>query len=111
MAYLAGGDKACPKERVEVIGGQKVAIIDDFRIAEKWSGGRKQRLWKGSQDKGHSAELFEFINAIQNGEVAPIPWDELRSTTLASILALCSLRDGEPHDVNPSMSRYLREVA
>ena len=31
IAYLSGGDKAVPKERIEVLGGGKMAIIDDFR--------------------------------------------------------------------------------
>lgn len=96
VAYLAGGDKACPKERVEVFGGGRIAIIDDFRIAEAWSSGKKHRLWKGGQDKGHAAELQAFIGAIQKGGGGPITWEELRSTTLASILAVQSLRDGCP---------------
>ncbi len=31
IAYLAGGDKSYPKERVEVLGGERLAVIDDFR--------------------------------------------------------------------------------
>jgi predicted dehydrogenase len=96
VAYLAGGDKACPKERVEVFGGGKVAVIDDFRTAEGWAGGRRTRLWKGTQDKGHGAELDAFIGAIRNGMNSPIAWEELRSTTLASLLAVQSLREGRP---------------
>ncbi|MBP62406.1 MAG: alcohol dehydrogenase [Planctomycetaceae bacterium] len=100
VAYLSGGDKACPKERVEVFGGGRSAIIDDFRIAQAWSGGKKQRLWKGTQDKGHEAELRAFIDAIRCGGEAPISWDELRSTTLASILAVQCLRAGHPLDID-----------
>lgn len=99
MAYLAGGDKAFPKERVEVFGGGKVAVIEDFRSAEGWSGGKRRRLWKGTQDKGHKAELEAFVQAVANGGVAPIPWAEIRSTTLASILAVRSLREGIPFEV------------
>lgn len=99
VAYLAGGDSAYPKERVEVFGGGKIGIIDDFRTAEAWSGGGQRKLWKGKQDKGHSAELEAFIHAIRNGGDAPISWEGLRSTTLASILAVQSLREGYPLDV------------
>jgi predicted dehydrogenase/threonine dehydrogenase-like Zn-dependent dehydrogenase len=95
VAYLAGGDKAFPKERVEVFGGGKVAVIDDFRLAEVWSGGKRKRLWKGGQDKGHLAELQAFISAILKGGAAPISWTDLRSATLASILAMQSLRTGQ----------------
>lgn len=109
VAYLAGGDKACPKERVEVFGGGKVAIIDDFRIAEAWSGGKRRKLWKGSQDKGHQAELAAFINAIRVGGDAPISWEELRATTLASILAVRSLREGMPIDLLSSRESAVHE--
>ncbi len=100
VAYLAGGDKAFPKERVEILGGNRVGIIDDFRVAEGWRDGKKRKLWSGTQDKGHAAELAAFVQAIQDGGQAPIAWNELRSTTLASILAVHSLRQGMPFDNN-----------
>ena len=31
VAYLAGGDRGFPKERVEVIGGGRVGVIEDWR--------------------------------------------------------------------------------
>lgn len=102
VAYLAGGDKAFPKERVEVFGGGKVAVIDDFRSAEVWTGGRRKRLWKGKQDKGHAAELKSFVTAAVDGGEAPIPWSDTRSTTAASILAVRSLREGVPVELSSS---------
>lgn len=100
VGYFAGGDKAFPKERVEVFGGGRVGIIDDFRTAVGWSGGRRQKLWKGAQDKGHGAELIAFTDAIRSGSDAPISWQELRATTLASILAVQILREGHPLHVS-----------
>ena len=100
VAYLAGGDKAFPKERVEIFGGGNVAVIDDFRTAELWSGGKRKRVWKGGQDKGHQAELQAFVDAILQGGEAPISWTDLRSTTLASILATRSLREGLAFNVS-----------
>jgi hypothetical protein len=32
IAYLAGGDKAFPKERVEVVGGGRIAVIEDLKV-------------------------------------------------------------------------------
>jgi predicted dehydrogenase/threonine dehydrogenase-like Zn-dependent dehydrogenase len=109
VAYLAGGDKAFPKERIEVFGGGKVAVIDDFRTAAGWAGGRHKKLWKGAQDKGHTAELNAFIGAIRNGTAAPISWEEIRSTTLASLLAVRSLRDGQPAEIS-SIARASAQV-
>ena len=41
IAYLAGGDSALPKERIEVFGGGRSAVIDDFRAVELFAGGRR----------------------------------------------------------------------
>ena len=111
IAYLAGGDKACPKERVEVIGDGKVAVIDDFRSAVGWSGGKRKKLWRGAQDKGHTAELNAFVQAVADGDGSPIDWAELRATTLASILAVRSLREGYPIDMVESVSLSRSQAA
>jgi predicted dehydrogenase/threonine dehydrogenase-like Zn-dependent dehydrogenase len=98
VAYLAGGDKAFPKERIEVIGGGRVAVIDDFRSVTTCANGTtKLQSWR-QQDKGHSAEISAFAKALSGGP-APISWEHLRAVTLASILAVRSLREGTPFDL------------
>ncbi|HEY1343146.1 MAG TPA: bi-domain-containing oxidoreductase [Bryobacteraceae bacterium] len=99
IAYLAGGDKAFPKERVEVMGGGRLAVIDDFREVITSSGGKtkKSRAW--GQDKGHRAEVTEFARILAEGGISPIPWTELRAVSLASILAVRSIREGMPFEV------------
>jgi len=99
VAYLAGGDKSFPKERIEVIGDGRVAVIDDFRTVITCRGGRTLRTKLRGQDKGHRAEIAAFADALTGGGPAPIPWRELRAVTLASILAVRSLREGVPFDV------------
>jgi predicted dehydrogenase len=100
IAYLAGGDKVYPKERIEVFGGGRIAVIDDFRAVTTCTGGRmRQQKWK-QQDKGHRAEVRAFAKALREGGPAPISWAELRAVTLASILAVQSLREGLPIDLN-----------
>ena len=100
VAYLAGGDKAYPKERVEVLGGGRLAVIEDFRDVVTATGGRVKRRRGWGQDKGHRAELEEFTKAVTGGGHAPIPWEDLRSTTLASILARRSIAEGMPLDLS-----------
>lgn len=102
IGYLAGGDKAFPKERVEVIGAGVVAVIDDFREVVTCSKGRTRRHRLGGQDKGHKAEIAAFALGIRSGRW-PIPWKELHAVTLASILAVRSLREGVPFDVPASV--------
>jgi predicted dehydrogenase/threonine dehydrogenase-like Zn-dependent dehydrogenase len=100
IAYLAGGDKAFPKERVEVLGGGRLAVIEDFREVVTSKGGKikKSRGWQ--QDKGHRAEVAEFARVLAEGGTSPIPWEELRAVCLASILAVRSIREGVPFEVH-----------
>ncbi|MFH1116231.1 MAG: Gfo/Idh/MocA family oxidoreductase, partial [Pseudomonadota bacterium] len=99
IAYLANGDKAYPKERVEVFGGGRVAVIDDFRRVELCAGGKIKRHKSRSQDKGHRAEIQAFAEALVHGGEPPISWEEIRSVSLASILAVRSIREGVPFDI------------
>jgi len=88
IAYLANGDKSFPKERVEVFCAGKVAVLDDYRRLELISGGRKKTYRSAfRQDKGHQAAWTVFVNAIQNGTEAPIPYSQLIAVSKTAILA------------------------
>jgi predicted dehydrogenase len=95
VSYQSGGDKAFPGERLEVFGGGKVATIDHWGTIELWSDGRR-RTANGNHDKGHSAEFKAFLDVVRDGGGWPIPWEEIRATTVASLAAVRSLREGEP---------------
>jgi predicted dehydrogenase len=99
IAYLAGGDRSFPKERVEVLGGGQMAVIEDFLEVVFSKNGRlkRKRLWR--QDKGHQAEIDAFAQVLTQGGDAPISWEELRAVTLASILAVRSIREGVPLEI------------
>ncbi len=99
IGYLAGGDKAYPKERIEVIGGGRVAVIDDFRSVTTVAGGHERTKKFAAQDKGHAAELEAFMRALREGSPAPVSWAEIRAASLAAILAVRSLREGVPFDI------------
>ncbi len=96
IAYLAGGDKSFPKERIEVIGGNRIGIVDDFRRITTCRNGKTKRTRWARQDKGHAGCVVAFAQAVRQGDVSPISWNELESTTLASLLAVRSLREGMP---------------
>jgi predicted dehydrogenase/threonine dehydrogenase-like Zn-dependent dehydrogenase len=99
IGYLSGGDRAFPKERVEVFGGGRVAVIDDFREVILCSGGRTKRSRGWQQDKGHRAEVEAFARVLTAGGAPPIPWAELRAVTRATLGAVQSLRSGLPVEV------------
>ncbi|WP_222435461.1 bi-domain-containing oxidoreductase [Allorhodopirellula solitaria] len=94
IGYLAGGDRAMSKERVEVLGGGKMAVIDDFRRVELASGGKVNTI-KTTSGKGHLEEVQAFAQGMRKGRW-PIEWSELLSTSWASIAAVQSLREGIP---------------
>jgi predicted dehydrogenase/threonine dehydrogenase-like Zn-dependent dehydrogenase len=93
LVYSGSGDSQMPKERLEVFGSGVAATLDDFRRLDVYRGG-KRRTWKSAQDKGHRAEIAEFLAAVR-GEVAVSHATYVESTRLTLALAE-SLRTGMP---------------
>jgi predicted dehydrogenase len=93
VIYLANGDKAFPKERVEVFTAGRVAVLDDFRNLELVHQGRRNVIRSRlRQDKGHKAEWESFSAAITAGRPAPIPYDHLFGVTEATFAAVEAIR-------------------
>ena len=85
ISYLANGDKSFSKERLEVFGGGRVAVLEDFRRLELIQGGKKKVLRTFlRQDKGHRGEWEAFAAAIKNATESPIPFREVVSTMMAT---------------------------
>ena len=102
VSYLANGDKAFPKERVEVFKAGRVAVLDDFRTLELvFNGKRKVFHSRLRQDKGHSREWRAFAAAIQSGGPAPIPYDQLFGVMNATFSSLEALRTGIKAPISP----------
>jgi predicted dehydrogenase/threonine dehydrogenase-like Zn-dependent dehydrogenase len=103
ITYVANGDKSFSKERLEVFGGGRVAVLEDFRSLELVSHGRKQRIHsRFRQDKGHRAECAAFANAIRAGGTSPIPFEEIVGSTLATLRAAQSLASGTAAAIDAS---------
>ena len=101
ISYLANGDRAYSKERLEVFGGGAVAVLEDFRRLELVRHGRKQTFRSPfRQDKGHRGELQAFAAAVCGRGEPPIPFDEIVSTTLATLRAAESRSSGQPIEVD-----------
>jgi predicted dehydrogenase len=104
ITYVANGDMAFPKERLEIFGGGTTAVLDDFRRLELVHRGRKKvHKSRLRQDKGHQDECNAFIAAIRKGGPLPIPFEELLATTLTTFAIEKSLRSGEPVVVDLGM--------
>ncbi|HYN85330.1 MAG TPA: bi-domain-containing oxidoreductase [Pyrinomonadaceae bacterium] len=99
VAYLAEGDRALAKERVEIYGEGRTFVLEDFRAAATYAGGRERRTRLRSQDKGQRDEIRAVAEAVARGGPAPIPLAELAATTRATFRILDSLRTGRPEEV------------
>jgi polar amino acid transport system substrate-binding protein len=95
IAYLAEGDRALQKERVEIFGGGRTFVIEDFRDGVAYRDGRETRTHLRAQDKGRREEVRAVCEALRTGGPAPIPLRELAATTRATFRILDSLRTGE----------------
>ena len=96
VSYLANGDKAFPKERVEVFSSGHVAVLDDFRKLETFRNSRRKTYRSRlRQDKGHLGEWESFRDAILQKGPPPIQYTDLFGVTRATFAAIRSLRIGE----------------
>jgi predicted dehydrogenase len=92
ISYFANGPKTLPKEYIEVYSSGSTAIIRDFKEVEIYGGKNtiRKKLW--SQDKGQKIMVQSFIDAIIQGGVLPISFDEIYAITLTTFKILESLR-------------------
>jgi hypothetical protein len=83
--YFANGNKALPKERLEVFADGRVLQLDNFRKLKGygWPGFCKMNLWR--QDKGQAACAAAYVNAVKNGGDPPIALDELLEVSRVTI--------------------------
>ena len=95
--YLANGDRAFAKERIEVFGGGAVAVLDDFRKLEMARFGKKRSvLSRWQQDKGHRAEWQAFAKCLREGGPEPISFESIVSSTLTTFCIQKSRASGQP---------------
>jgi polar amino acid transport system substrate-binding protein len=94
LLYLANGDGAISKEYLEVHGGGRSAIMDNFRQVTL-ARGRKTKVEKFDGDKGHAEEVQQTLAAMKNHTAMPISFQSLYDTTLVTLAAMESLATGE----------------
>ncbi|MGC8989466.1 MAG: bi-domain-containing oxidoreductase [Verrucomicrobiia bacterium] len=92
IVYTALGDPCLPKERIEVSGGGRSAVIDDFAGVELWRDGKRVRRERFAQDKGQVNEIEAWVKGLKNGK-SPIPFCEIMNVHQACFAALRSMRD------------------
>jgi predicted dehydrogenase len=92
LVYTAGGDRSFGKERLEVFGGGRAAVLDDFRSLELVANGKHSRRRERLRpDKGHRGQWEALIAVTRSGAPSPIGLDEVVATHLATFAVLESL--------------------
>jgi predicted dehydrogenase/threonine dehydrogenase-like Zn-dependent dehydrogenase len=99
VCYFAEAAKTVPKERLEVHGAGRSAVLDNFSSVTLYAGrSKKTRRIAG---KGHPEEMKAFIDGVRRGE-SPISLESQIYTTLATLRVLESLRDRSVLTVDPA---------
>jgi polar amino acid transport system substrate-binding protein len=97
ITYLACGNHLFAKERIEIFGGSKSMVINDFRTADIYMNGKVKKI--KAPGKGHKEEIGLFIESIREGRPSPISLESLFYTTAATFRILDSLRTGLPQTI------------
>lgn len=97
ITYLACGDQLLSKERIEIFGGGKTFIINDFRTGEIYEQGRCKKIKKPG--KGHKQEIESFIKSIREGLPSPIPLESIFYTTATTFRIIDSLQTALPQNI------------
>lgn len=98
ILYVASGDTALPKERLESFCQGSTGVLDDFVRLDTYRHGHVTTK-KGAQDKGHRSEVLAFVRAARGECDAPVPFDQYVASTAAALAALESLRTGSVQPV------------
>jgi len=101
--YIACGDTSLPKERIEIFGDNKVAIIDNFKKSLFIKDGKKNQTTLKKIDKGHKNGLSAFIQAIKKGLPLPIDFKDSILTTRVTFKIVESLHKNKPCEIDTSI--------
>ena len=104
--YMANGASCVSKEYMEVYGGQRTAILNNYKSLSLCHGSKRRTKRLFNQAKGHAEEVSEFVRAIETGDQMPISFETLVAVTQTTFLIHRSLDLGVPVDyVSPLVER------
>jgi predicted dehydrogenase/threonine dehydrogenase-like Zn-dependent dehydrogenase len=112
ITYVANGDRQLGKERVEIHGAGRSAVLDDFRRLELVEGGRRtvRRSWL-RQDKGHRGEIAAFIRSVRGEQSAPIPFGEILAATRITFQTVERLKDPTAAIQDPRLEQMTQPLS
>lgn len=86
ILYSSLGDPSVPKEEIEIFARGLVIRLNDFRELSITRGGKTETSKASSQDKGQTALIAAFLNAIKQGGPAPIAPETLHAVSAATLM-------------------------
>ncbi|MCX5673857.1 MAG: bi-domain-containing oxidoreductase [Planctomycetota bacterium] len=95
LLYLANGDPQFEKERIEVFGQQRTAVIENWHVARLSGDGRTRKVRARGSGKGHADEMNAFVEAVASGAESPLPFGEAAACTAATLAITESLTSRE----------------
>ena len=96
IQYFSNGPRSFPKERIEVYCDQRALQLNNFRVLRGY-GWKKFRTWRlFRQDKGHAAEVNQFLQAVEQGGSPLIPPEEIWNVSRATLAAQESMTTSTP---------------
>ena len=98
ILYLANGDSSVPKEYCEVYGGNRTAIMANFKTVEYYKN-NKMKKEKFDGRKGHNEEIEHFINVCMGKEKLLLSLEDIIAATKATFRAIDSLNKKQAVDI------------
>ncbi|MCP4408679.1 MAG: Gfo/Idh/MocA family oxidoreductase [Gammaproteobacteria bacterium] len=83
--YLCNGDKAFPKERLEVFASGKILQLDNFRRLNGFGWPEFKTMKLTRQDKGQKACAAAFLSSVETGGEGAIGFAELMEISRVSV--------------------------
>jgi hypothetical protein len=94
ICYFSNGDKAVPKERIEIFSHEGTAILDDYKALTICHKGHRKEIKLKTQDKGQKEEMRLFIDSVRQRKKELIPLEEIISTSRVTFRIMDSIRSG-----------------
>lgn len=94
LSYLTQGGSKVPKEFLEVFGGGMTLQLHNFESLLGFDHQKRRSTRTLRVDKGQQRQLAEFVSAARKGGPMPIPLSTLIDTTMITLAALESVRQG-----------------
>jgi len=96
LIYVANGDPHFEKERIEVFGQGRAAVIENWHLARLIASGKTRKVRPGRTGKGHGVELADFVRAVSAGTECGLSFSEAVTTTLTTFVIAESIRSERP---------------